>query len=112
MSRSLVVGVVVVALAAVLVAAWVLVLGRPTVEATSSVDADVTVRCEGVNSDDACRSFGDALLASGPPSNTFEMEDLALLEIRRPLFGEGCRARYYLQRYVDDPAWTEEISCP
>jgi hypothetical protein len=112
MSRPLLAGVVVVALAAVLLAAWVLVIGRPTAEATSSVDPDVTVRCEGLASDDACGSYGDAMLASGPPSYTFEMEDLALLEIRRPVFGGTCEARYYLQRYVDAPAWTEEVPCP
>lgn len=112
MSRPLAVGAMLVALAAVLLAAWVLVIGRPTAEATSSVDPDVTVRCEGVSSEDACRAVGDALLESGPPSNTFEMEDLALLEIRRPLFEDGCRVRYYLQRYVDDPAWSEDLPCP
>ena len=64
--------------------------------------------------EDACRAWGDAILDAGPPSFTFEMDDLARLRIDRPLllgFGSRCEAVYFTSRYPDEAVWTEETSC-
>jgi hypothetical protein len=94
--------------------AWYL-FGRSGVEAASAVDADVTITCDAWTSvsADACCALGDAILGEGPPSHTFEMDDLAHLAITRPDFGlsSGCRVQYFLERYADDPAWTDEVAC-
>lgn len=90
------------------------VVTRPSVQATSTVDPDVTIHCEAsAASAEACLAWGDDLLGAGPPSTTFEMQDLAQLVIRRPLFGLGapCAVDYILGRYPDDPAWSEETPC-
>lgn len=104
---------VVVAVALVGVAAAV--LSRPTTEATSSADPDVTIRCDGSTSvsRDACLAWGDEILALGPPSNTFEMNDLARLVITKPLlgFGSPCHVEYFLQRYPDDAVWDGDAPC-
>jgi hypothetical protein len=100
---------------AVVVGAAVFVLTRPVVETASAQDSDVTIECRAAtDSEDVCRSSGDRLLASEPPSTTFEMEDLARLTITRGMFGLAptCEAAYYLQRYPDDPAWRENTECP
>ncbi|MGH2446103.1 MAG: hypothetical protein ACRDGD_08705 [Candidatus Limnocylindria bacterium] len=103
---------------AVVVVLAVLLFGFVTggsVEAASSVDPDVTIECTGSMrlSVEACGARGDAVLSEGAPSHTFEMDDLARLRFDRELWGFGstCEARYYLERYADDPAWTEEVAC-
>lgn len=97
-----------------LVGAW-LVLGRSDTQATSRLDPDVTISCDAWTSvaEEACRSWGDAILGAGPPSHTFEMDDLARLAITKPTFGfaSTCRVAYFLERYSDDPAWTDEVAC-
>lgn len=108
-----------VALAAVVVIVaavfYALLLGG-AVQAVSAVDPDVTIECTAAVrlSEDACREYGDAILDEGAPSHTFEMDDLARLRLDRDLggFGGTCTARYYLERYADDPAWTGKITCP
>ncbi len=89
------------------------VVTRPSVRASSAVDPDIAIRCEAsAASAEACRAWGDDLLAAGPPSTTFEMQDVAQLVIRRPLFGLGpCEVDYILGRYPDDPAWSEATPC-
>ncbi len=90
------------------------VVTRPTLRATSNLDPDVTIRCEAAaGSTEVCRAWGDELLAAGAPSTTFEMQDVAQLVIRRPLFGlaSNCEVDYVLGRYPDDPAWIEEAPC-
>ena len=41
------------------------------------------------------------------------MDDLAHLAISRPTFGRAsaCRVEYFLERYANDPAWTDEVAC-
>lgn len=98
----------------VVVAVGAFVVTRPVVQGTSTVDADVTVRCEAsAGSVEACVAWGDAILADGPPSTTFEMQDVARLVIRRPMFGLAapCQVDYFLQRYPDDPVWNEDTPC-
>jgi len=97
------------------VAVAALLLARPVVQVTSSVDPDVTIRCDGsasVNREE-CLAWGDEVLALEPPTTTFEMEDLAMLALSRPLlgFGSPCQADYFIQRYPDDVAWNADIPC-
>jgi hypothetical protein len=96
-------------------AVWFLVLNRPTVEASSAVDADVTIECDGSTSvsEESCLAWGDEVLALGAPSTTFEMQDLLRLRLSKPLlgFGSPCQVEYFLQRYPDDVVWDEDIPC-
>jgi len=109
------IGALLVVIGVVLLAGAWLILGRSGVEAASSVDPDVTITCDVWTSvsQEACGSWGDAILAEGAPSHTFEMDDLAHLAISRPTFGlaSTCRVHYFLERYANEPAWTDEISC-
>lgn len=95
-------------------AAAYVALRSPTL-ATSVVDPDVTIECAASASvsAEACGAWGDEILGLGPPSATFEMEDLSRLAISGPLLGLGssCRVEYFLQRYPDDAVWTEDIPC-
>ncbi len=112
MAKRWVFVVAVVALVAVAFGAFVLT--RPAVQATTSVDPDVTVVCRAsAGTPDACRAWGDAILEAGPPSTTFEMQDLARLVISRGLFGLAatCEVSYAIQRYPDEPVWDEETRC-
>jgi hypothetical protein len=95
-----------------LAAAFVL---RPPARVTSEVDPDVTIECAAATAASAeeCLDWGDELISGGPPSTTFEMDDLARLRIDRPLFGFGspCQVEYFLQRYPDDPVWESDVPC-
>ena len=97
------------------VGAVVLLLLRPASSATSTVDADVIVECSGAAGVDAgsCRVWGDAILAEGSPTTTFEARDVVRLRIDRALLGLGdtCRAEWFLGRYPDDVAWSESVAC-
>ena len=90
--------------------------GRASVEATSTVDPDVAIACAASTGTDegACGAWADEILAAGPPSTTFELKDLARLELSRTLLGFGaeCEAAYFLGRYLDSPVWTEPVPCP
>jgi hypothetical protein len=110
------IGIVAAALILVLVVsvgAWLLL--RPTVWVASSADADVSIVCAASTGTDAdaCAAWGDEVLAAGPPSTTFELDDLVRLELSRSALGFGgeCEAAYYLGRYPDRPVWTEQIAC-
>jgi hypothetical protein len=88
---------------------------RPPVRAAAGADPDVTVVCAAASGLEqaACAAWGDEILAAGPPSTTFEMEDLERLELSRSLLGLGdCQVAYFLGRYPDDAAWTEATDCP
>ena len=97
-------------------AVWFLVVNRPTVDASSDVDPDVTIECDGSTSasEESCLAWGDDVLALGAPSTTFEMQDLVRLRFSKPLlgFGSPCQVEYFLQRYPDDAAWDDDIPCP
>ena len=56
------------------------------------------------------RAWGDAILAEGSPTTTFEAQDVVRLRLDRELlgFGDTCRAEWFLGRYPDDVAWNEE----
>ena len=107
---------VVVPLLFVVGAVVALVLLRPATAITSTVDPDVTIECTGaVGIDsDGCHQGGDAILAEGSPTTTFEAEDVVRLRLDRALFGFGetCRAEWFLGRYPDDVAWSEPVACP
>jgi len=109
------IGATLLAVVLVPVAVAALLLARPTAQVASSVDPDVTIRCDGSTAvlRDACLVWGDEVLALGPPSSTFEMEDVAVLALSRPLlgFGSPCQADYFLQRYPNDAAWNADIPC-
>ncbi len=96
-------------------AAVLLLILRPATSVTSTVDADVTIECSGASGADAaaCRAWGDALLAEGSPTITFEARDVVRLRLDRSLlgFGAGCRAEWFLGRYPDDAAWSEDVAC-
>jgi hypothetical protein len=97
------------------IALAVLVL-RPPVIAMSEADSDVTISCSASVGLDAarCRDVSDQLLRGGPPSFTFEMDDLARLELDRSLFGFGadCTAAYFIERYPGEAVFTAEVECP
>ena len=103
----------VVLVAAIAVAVLLL---RPPVDVASEVDPDVTISCAASVglAEVACRERGDAILGDGPPSFTFEMEDLARLELDRSLLGLGsdCTAAYFIERYPDQAVFTDEVACP
>lgn len=102
-------GTVVVALVGV--AAFVLL--RPPTEISAS-GSGVMIRCDASVVAEDCGSWGDAVLADGAPSSTFDMADFERLELTRSLFGFGssCQAAYFIGRYPDDAAWTEDVPCP
>ncbi len=107
---------VVVAVGAVVVVLAVLVvlaLWRTPTEVSSSVRPDVTVLCDSPIPDEACRSWGDAILADGAPSFTFEMDDLDRLKLTRGMFGFGsaCEAAYFIARELNEAVWIDDVSC-
>lgn len=88
--------------------------------ATGTVADDVgqhaiAVECSGWTGwSEDCRGWGEAVLAAGAPSTTFEIADVVRVRLDRPLFGFGptCVAEYFLGRYPDEVAWTEDVPCP
>jgi hypothetical protein len=105
-------------IAALLVAVGVvaaILLLRPAMSATSAVDPEVTVECSGAAGVDEtdCRAWGDAILAEGSPTTTFEAQDVVRLRLDRALlgFGGACRAEWFLGRYPEDVAWSESVAC-
>jgi len=105
------------AVALVVVVAFIAFLAaRTPVTATSQVLAGVVVSCDagiGLESE-ACRDTVDAIISAGPPTRTFELEDVARVDLRRSMFGFGpeCEAAWFLERYPDDPVATEAVACP
>jgi hypothetical protein len=108
-----IVAMIVLVLAALGAAAWYLLL-RPGVQVASTVDPDVAITCSASASvsEKACRSWGDGVLSEGAPSHTFEMDDVAHLSLERGPFGGPCQVSYFLERYANDPAWTDAVACP
>lgn len=108
--------IIVVALVLLAAGAGAFLATRSPVSAESTVDADVTIECDaGAGLDPArCLAWGDAQLSAGSPSPTFEMDDLARLELTRSLFGFGgdCSAVYFIERYPNEAVWTEAVDCP
>jgi hypothetical protein len=79
---------------------------------TTVVDdaASATIECDGTTGvTDGCADWGMDVLAQGAPSHTFELEDVVRIRFVRE--GEACVAEYYLGRYPDDVAWSEETDC-
>ncbi len=102
------------ALAIVVAALYVALRGGSAVLATASGDPEITIECSGSTGvADGCRAWGDAVLASGPPSTTFEIEDVVRVRFDRELlgFGSACSVSYFVGRYPDAPVWTEETAC-
>lgn len=101
-------------LAVVVAALYVALRGGSAVRATASADPEITIECSGSTGvADGCRPWGDAILASGPPSTTFEMVDVVRIRLDRELlgFGSTCSIDYFVGRYPDDSVWTEETAC-
>ena len=107
-----VVAIVVVAL--LIGAAVYLFVLRSPVEAPSAALPGVTIECDPWTgmSVAGCRAWGDAILTGGPPSRTFNMEDLERLRLRgAPLSFGSCRAEWFLGRDPVQPVWSEELEC-
>ena len=103
---------VVMALAVVGLGAYVVSQSSTTVVEDA---ADATIECTGwTGATDECAAWGADVLAEGSPSNTFELEDVVRIRLDRPAFGlaEACSVDYFLSRYPDDVAWSEDIDCP
>ena len=99
--------------AAVVLAAAFALRGAIATVVPDEVDG-ITVECTGwTGVSTGCAAWGEEILAAGPPSNTFEMEDVVRLRLDRRGFGFGraCEAAYFLSRYPDEPAWTDEVAC-
>ena len=115
MIRSVALRIVVIAVVALLIGAAVyLFLLRSPVEAPSTALPGVTVECDpwtGVSAG-RCGSWGDAILAAGPPSRTFNIEDIDRLRLSgAPLSLGSCRAEWFLSRDPAQPVWSDELEC-
>lgn len=112
LARRLAAVAILVGVVVVVALAW---LARPSTRTDSAIRPEVTIECAAVTSTDvhACRAWGDAILEEGPPTFTFEMDDLVRLRIDRPVLGLGstCEVSYFTSRYPDDTVWTEETAC-
>jgi len=78
-------------------------------------ERQISAECSGwTGVSEGCFAWGNEVLAQGAPSNTFEMEDVVRIRLDRPLlgFGSTCLAEYFVRRYPDDVAWTEDVACP
>lgn len=88
---------------------------RPGQEVPSANAPDVLITCDGSTgvNEDECRSWGDEVLALGPPSTTFEMKDVNHLRFSRPMlgFGSPCQVDYYIERDPEVPAWEDDVPC-
>ena len=85
---------------------------RPTVVEDA---ADATIECTGwTGATDDCGAWGAEVLAEGAPSNTFDFDDVERIRLDRPTFGlaDECTVEYFVSRYPDEAAWSEEIDCP
>ena len=85
-----------------------------TVVAAESAGEPI-VECSGwTGVTDGCAEWADRILAAGAPTTTFEFEDVVRVRLDRPMLGiaSTCVAEYFLGRYPDDVAWTEEVDCP
>lgn len=83
--------------------------GSPTVvtdAAPAAIECDAST---GVS--DGCADWGRDVLARGAPSRTFELEDVVRIRLVRAPFADDCTVEYYLGRYPDEVAWSEEIAC-
>jgi hypothetical protein len=106
----------------ILVAVLVLAAGAVYVvsRAATSVVAEhvgpmqISAECTGwTGVTERCREWGEAVLAAGAPSTTFELEDVVRIRLDRPTFGLAgrCTAEYFVGRYPDEVAWTEDVDC-
>ena len=88
---------------------------RPPVEAASATDSGIMIECSAATgvSGNECLAWGDEVLADGPPSHTFEMDDLARLVIDRSTFGLGptCEVSYFISRDAQNQVWHDEVTC-
>jgi hypothetical protein len=107
------IGLVLVLVVVALVAALAVLLLRPPAVARSTVHPDVAIECSAASGLDAeaCAAWGDELLAGGAPSRTFELEDVVRIRLDGGFIGDGCSVKWFLGRYPDDPAWTDEAAC-
>ena len=112
MRRRLVILVVALVLAA---GAVYVVRGAATSVISSHVGPmQISAECTGwTGVTERCREWGEAVLATGVPTTTFELEDVVQLRLDRPTFGlaDRCTVEYFLGRYPDEVAWTEEVDC-
>ncbi|MGH2402221.1 MAG: hypothetical protein ACRDE6_05875 [Candidatus Limnocylindria bacterium] len=104
----------VLAIVAVVAAALVFLRVGSVTTAESTLQPGVTIECAdstGVTGE--CAGWGDEILAAGPPSTTFEMDDLVRLRLDRPMLGfaSTCVAEYFVSRYPDDALWDDEVAC-
>lgn len=80
----------------------------------SAFHPGVAIECAGSTGVTAdCGAWGDEILAAGPPSTTFEMDDVVRIRLDRAMLGfaSACVAEYFVSRYPDDPIWDEEVGC-
>ncbi len=100
----------VVALAALLLLWFVLLRGG----ARATVDG-VSVECAAATGQDAeaCQAWGLEILAAGPEARVFELTDVDRIAFDRELFGLGdaCSVTWFIGRYPDRPALTDEVAC-
>lgn len=99
----------------VVVVLAILYAARPPTHVTSQVNPGVMIDCTAATGagTDACLEWGDAIIERGPPSFTFEWDDMTRVEIDRSLFGLGsqCEVAYFISRYPDAASLTEKIPC-
>ena len=104
----------VLALVAIVAAVLVFLRTGSVSTAESTLQPGLTIECAGSTGvTGACGAWGDEILAAGPPSTTFEMDDLRRLRLDRPMLGfaSTCVAEYFVSRYPDDAIWDDEVAC-
>jgi hypothetical protein len=95
--------------------AMVLLRGATSTVAEHVGDQQIAVECTGwTGVSQGCFDWGNDVMAQGAPSNTFELEDVVRVRLDRPMLGFAgtCVAEYFLSRYPDQVAWSEDVPCP
>ena len=102
---------------AVVLAAGAIYVAQRASAATTVADVGpnrIAAECTGWTGVGAlCDEWGEAILSAGAPSTTFELEDVVRVRMDRPTFGfaDRCTVEYFLSRYPDEVAWTENVDC-
>lgn len=102
-------------LVAAVAGAWIGLRAFSATSVSHVGERQIEAECSGwTGVSEACGAWGEEVLARDAPSNTFEIDDVVRIRLDRTMLGFGptCVAEYFLSRYPDDAAWTEEVPCP
>jgi hypothetical protein len=97
------------------ITAWIGIRASSATIANHVGERQIIAECSGwTGVSEGCATWGEEVLGAGAPSTTFEMEDVVRLRLDRAALGfaSTCVAEYFLGRYPDEVAWTENVPCP